>query len=201
MKTYIKEFLAITLLCSIPSSALSVENAGQNKTSKYINVTIEIHGLEESVEYLKNASVSLAETMEELQNKKGELTTEDLERIERIASSMEAMTEKIDKTLLSLGPTIQQAREPTVELLSAIVKDTKVEAIDPVVASVQSKVSESVNEIKWSLVTVGAVFLLAIIVLGLFLFKIFKEMNGIATTIHNAFQRGEFIFRPRDENA
>ena len=199
MKTCIKDILIITLLCSFPLSSLSEEIQGQIKTSKYVNVTFEIHGLEESVGLLKNASSSLAEAMEKLKNQNGKLTPEDLERIERIASSMESVAEKIDKTLQDVGPTIQQAKEPTVELISAIVHDTKVEAIDPVIASVQEKVSQSVNEIKWSLIMVGVVFLVAIIVLGLFLFKIFTQVNAITTTIREAFERGEFIFRPRDE--
>ena len=87
---------------------------------------------------------ALQQDWESLKERKGELSSEDLARIERIASSMEAVTARIDHTLDNAGNNIEKARAPTVSLVSDIVKETKVEAIDPVIVSVQETVAASI---------------------------------------------------------
>ncbi len=166
--------------------------------AQYVNVTVEIQGLDESVGLLKEAAGSLAQTMKELKERKGDLSSEDLARIERIASSMEAVTARIDHTLDNAGNNIEKARAPTVSLVSDIVKETKAEAIDPVIVSVQETVAESINQVKWGLIYVGLLLLFGLSVFGFFMFKSLMQIRNITASARDAFSRGEFTFRLKD---
>lgn len=194
---------AAALVCFLPAMlfAQTETQAGPQAPApaQYVNVTVEIQGLDESVGLLKEAAGSLAQTMKELKERKGELSSEDLARIERIASSMEAVTARIDHTLDNAGNNIEKAKAPTVSLVSDIVKETKVEAIDPVIVSVQETVAESINQVKWGLIYVGLLLLFGLSVFGFFMFKSLMQIRNITASARDAFSRGEFTFRLKDE--
>ncbi len=194
---------AAALVCFLPAMLFAqTETQAEPQApapAQYVNVTVEIQGLDESVGLLKEAAGSLAQTMKELKERKGELSSEDLARIERIASSMEAVTARIDHTLDNAGNNIEKAKAPTVSLVSDIVKETKVEAIDPVIVSVQETVAESINQVKWGLIYVGLLLLFGLSVFGFFMFKSLMQIRNITASARDAFSRGEFTFRLKDE--
>ena len=210
MNPQVASTLTLMLTLALPAQATAAaepvnnpvtEPVAGSETSpaRYVNVTVEIQGLDESVVLLKDAAGSLAETMEALKERKGELSSEDLARIERIASSMEAVTARIDHTLDNAGNNIEKARAPTVSLVSDIVKETKVEAIDPVIVSVQETVAASISQVKWGLIYVGILLLVGLSVFGFFMFKSLMQIRDITASARDAFSRGEFTFRLRDQ--
>lgn len=210
MNPQVASTLTLLLSLALPAQAIAAAEPVNNSVTepvagsetppaRYVNVTVEIQGLDESVGLLKEAAGSLAQTMKELKERKGDLSSEDLARIERIASSMEAVTARIDHTLDNAGNNIEKAKAPTVSLVSDIVKETKVEAIDPVIVSVQETVAESINQVKWGLIYVGLLLLFGLSVFGFFLFKSLMQIRNITASARDAFSRGEFTFRLKDE--
>lgn len=210
MNPQVASTLTLLLSLALPAQAIAAADPVNNPVTdpvagsetspaRYVNVTVEIQGLDESVVLLKDAAGSLAETMEALKEHKGELSSEDLARIERIASSMEAVTAQIDHTLDNAGNNIEKARAPTVSLVSDIVKETKVEAIDPVIVSVQETVAASISQVKRGLIYVGILLLVGLSVFGFFMFKSLMQIRDITASARDAFSRGEFTFRLKDQ--
>ena len=167
----------------------------QEKQARFIDVTLEIHGLEESIQSLREASDELSNKLLSISQQQGDYDADDLARIESIAASMQSVAEQIDQTINGVGSNLLEAKQPAVELVSAVVQEARAKGVDPLIASLNDSVDEAVSQVKWSLIWVGFVVLIGLGLFGYFMFKSLTELNGLTTTFREAFQKGEFTYR------
>lgn len=182
----------------ITSTAIATD--AEVTQAKYIDVTLEIHGLEDSISALREASDELAGKLKAISEQEENFSADELQRMEQIAASMEAVAAQIDKTINSVGPTLREAKQPTVELVSAVVQEARVKGVDPVVATLNNSVNDAVSQVKWSLIWVGFVLMIGLGLFGFFMFKSLAELNGLTSTFREAFAKGEFTYRLRQDN-
>jgi len=106
-------------------------------TAKYVSINFEIHGLEESVKGLQNSVILLSNRLEGIASSPDEISAEQLKQINLIIVNTESLVTGLGQTIKGIGPSINQAKEPTSELLSQILKTTRAETIDPIVNKIQ----------------------------------------------------------------
>ncbi len=189
----------VLIFCVLIAGSLTINptiaNEPPGKPTKFIDVTLEIHGLEASIQSLRAASDELSSQLLSISQQEGVYNADDLARIESIAASMQSVAEQIDKTINGVGSTLLEAKQPTVELVSAVVQEAREKGVDPVITSLNHSVDEAVSQVKWSLIWVGFVVLIGLGLFGYFMFKSLTELNGLTTTFREAFQKGEFTYR------
>ncbi|WP_371372471.1 hypothetical protein [Thalassotalea aquiviva] len=199
MRSHIFQLTVLLILTFNSALIFAQQSPDVEEYSKYVNITFEIHGLGQSVELLQQSSQSLAIAMKNLENNKSNFSSEDLKRIEIIASKMELMSKNIDQTVQDANGLIKNAKDPTVELVSSVIAETKRQAIDPIMTSMQTTALESVDNIKWALIWVGGVFCCILIIFTLIMVNTLNKLHKIMTIAQGAMQQGEFVFRLKED--
>lgn len=181
--------VVFVLLFSIGAYAVEGEQGAGSKLSKYVNVKFEVYGLEESVGALKAATHHLSKAMKRIESENGNLDKNDLKRIERISNNMKGVVIEVTRTLKEVGPSIKRARDPTIELATGIIEETRKKAIDPIINSVVD-----------SLMIVAILLLAIIVVLGTYLLISLRKIHSLTELVRETLNQGEIVLRLRDES-
>jgi len=112
----------------------------ETKMAKYVSVTFEIQGLDESVSVLKEAMSSLSFSMKEVAKSPKDLTVEQLRELGVLIEKSDKLVISLERTLKDVNPALQSAKKPTTEMLAALLKTTRSEIVDPTVKSVKDTV-------------------------------------------------------------
>ena len=101
------------------------------RTAKYVSVSFELYGLEETAIILNNAAKKIVVAMEGLNTGTNDLSPEQLDKIAIIARETNVAIQSLDKTLKNVVPAINKVREPTKAMIKDILLVARETTIDP----------------------------------------------------------------------
>ena len=146
---------------------------------KYINVTFEIYGLDESAKLLKNASLDLAEKLSQLDPDPEEMSPEQLQALSSVIQEanrlMQSVDESINQTGLAVGNLVSDS-------LIAVNQST----IEPTIQSVDNSVT------KWLIISFLSIFLL-IVVVGYYFYLASKQIRTMVNTLKSITEDYEIV--------
>ncbi len=130
----INKCLLFTLLAIIFCSKVYAGDSQypvEARTAKYVSVSFELYGLEETAIILNNAAKKIVVAMEGLNTGTNDLSPEQLDKIAIIARETNVAIQSLDKTLKNVVPAINKVREPTKAMIKDILLVARETTIDP----------------------------------------------------------------------
>ena len=171
-------------LLAISASSYSEEVGLEPKMAKYVSVTFEIQGLGESTNAVREAMSSLSSSMKEIAKSPQKLTAEQLRELGVLIEKSDNLVTSLERTLKEVNPTLQGAKKPTTEMLSALLKTTRSEVVDPTVKSIKDAVGFWIY-----LLVFGGIVVVALIGYSFYLTtKKVREMMQIAKSITEEYE-------------
>ncbi|MEM7564551.1 MAG: hypothetical protein AAF353_16100 [Pseudomonadota bacterium] len=147
------------LLAIIGSVVLMISPVlADTQSSQWVNVSIEVNGLEQSAELLNQASRELATKISELNPNLEQMSPEQLKELANVIEQANQLVNAIDAASEKTGATIESLKEPTRSLVSETVTSAYQHSVDPALQSIDTMVS---NWIIYSVI--GLLLLVAMI--------------------------------------
>jgi hypothetical protein len=166
------------------ASINSEEMGSEAKIAKYVSVTFEIQGLGESTTALNEAMFSLSSAMKGISKSPQTLTAEQLREFSVLIERSDNLVVSIERTITGVNPAIESAKKPTSELLSALLKTTRAELVDPTVQSVKDTVRFWIY-----LFILGGIIIVALIAYAFYaMTKQVREVVKIAKSITEEYE-------------
>ena len=98
---------------------------------RYVDVTIELHGLDEAAKTLNAAISRLSKAIDALAINPDGLSPEQLIEVNKLASQLRAALREADQLMNNVTPMINNARGPANELLENLLRTAQSKTIDP----------------------------------------------------------------------
>ena len=177
-------FLLLTLFLAPPVMAEEVPIPYNQ--DKFINVTFELHGLEESARILKKASLNLAKKINQIDPNPEKMTPEQLQ-------AFSAVIEETNRLIQSFDTSIDQAGRAIDNLVSDALVTAQQTTIEPTIQSVDDSVS------RWLIIIFSGIFLL-LVVAGYFIYLTSSQIRSMARTLKSITEDYEIVpKRPAQE--
>lgn len=155
--------VAALLLTAPPLAVQAQEDAFSPRETPYVNITIEVDGLEQTTDLLNSAVAELSATLERIAASPDDMTPEQIAAFADLADRTNALVVSLDRTLQGLGPAIRETEAPAREVLAGLLDTARVRTIDPTLASVDRRVKT------WLLLTfLGALLIAGLVGVGLY---------------------------------
>ena len=177
-------FLMLALLLALPLMAEEIPDAANQ--GKYINVTIEFHGLEEATSVLKKAALDLAKRLNQIDPNLEEMTPEQLEALALILEQANRLIQTSDESIKQAGAAIEGLRGPVKGLVSDALTAVQQSTIEPTIESVDGSVS------KWIIITFTGIFLL-VVAAGYFIYLSTRQIRSMARTLKSIAEDYEIV--------
>jgi len=174
-----KTQLLLILALSQTLPAMAEEASTSSNPEKYINVTFEIYGLDESAKLLKNASLDLAKNLSQLDPDPEEMTPEQLQALTLVIQEANQLIQSVDKSISQAGSVVENLISDT---LIAVNQST----IEPTIQSVDSSVT------KWLIISFLGIFLLVAIV-GYYLYLATVQIRSMAAILKSITEDYEIV--------
>ncbi len=139
------------------SSVLAEEASVTSNQEKYINVIIEIHGLEDSAKLFKTASLNLAKKLNQINPDPEEMTPEQLQALTSVIQEANRLIHSIDKSIEQTGPAIENLGNPINKLISDALTVVNQSTIEPAIQSVDDSMT------KWLIIIYAGLFLMLLV--------------------------------------
>lgn len=167
------------------SASVSSENASsQENISKYVSVTVEINGLDESTNTLREAMTTLSSSLKKAAKSPENLSVEQFQELGTLIDKSDNLVVSLERTLKEVNPTINSAKQPTKELLSALLQTARTEAVEPTIKSIRSTV-----QLWIFLIIIGSILIVAFIGISLYYTsKQFREMAQVLKSIGSEYE-------------
>ncbi|MFT6267138.1 MAG: hypothetical protein ACJAWS_003305 [Oleiphilaceae bacterium] len=152
--------------------------------AKYVSVTFQVQGLNESTNALKEAMTSLSSTMKKINKSPQKLTAEQVREFSVLVEKSDQLVMSLERTLKELEPSIERAKKPTTEMLAALLKTTRLEIVNPTVESVKDAVGFWVY-----LFVLGGIVIVMIVVFSFYaMIKKMREIVQVAKSITGEYE-------------
>ena len=171
--------LILILALSLTSPVMAEGISTHSNPEKYINVTFEIYGLDESAKLLKHASLDLAKKLSQLDPDPEEMTPEQLQALSSVIQDANQLIQSVDKSISQAGSVVENLVSDT---LIAVNQST----IEPTIQSVDSSVT------KWLIISFLGIFLLVAIV-GYYLYIATIQIRSMAATLKSITEDYEIV--------
>ena len=173
------------MLLVVMSLLLPVKTVlSSTETSQFVNVTIEIHGLEESAQSLNQASLELAKKLSELSPDVEKMTPEQLQQLALVIEQANLLVVAVNNTILNSGPALESLKDPTRVLVSEAMASAYQSSVDPAIQSVDAAVT------RWIIFGVIGLILMVIII-GLCFYFTSRQLRvalGILKSISDEYE-------------
>ena len=175
--------VVLVLLVTTTLSPLSLANTEQTTSgdlAKYVAINIEIKELKESGILLKDSAQELSQSLNAVSGNINELSPEQLRLINLLADKMNNITEQLNTTVKQFPKTIENAQEPSSELLNQLLSQVKQATIDPVVSALET----------WLLITIVGLCILgvALLVAVLICMKSIGKISASVKEVANGYR-------------
>ena len=145
-------------LCLFSASVLSQNASSQENVSKYVSVTVDISGIDESTNILKEAMTKLSLSLKEAAKSPEKLSVDQLHELGALIDKSDNLVVSLERTLKEVNPAINSANQPAKDLLSGLLQTAKVEAIEPTIQSISRTV-----QLWILLIIIGGIIIVAFI--------------------------------------
>ncbi len=174
-----KVSLFLLLSLSLVSPVIAEQVPASAKQGKYINVTFEIYGLDESAGLLKKASQDLAKKLSQIEPNPEEMTPEQLQ-------ALSSVIQEANRLIQSIDASINQAGEAIENLVSDALIAAQQSTIEPTIQSVDDSVS------RWLIIAFSGIFLL-LVVAGYFFYLITSQVRSMARILKSITEDYEIV--------
>ncbi len=186
MLVTIKAQLLLLLALFLTSPVIAEEAPVSSIQEKYINVTFELHGLDESAGILKKASLDLAKKISQIDPDPEKRTPEQLQ-------ALSAVIEEANRLIQSFDTSIDQAGQRIENLVSDALLAAQQTTIEPTIQLVDDSVS------RWLIIIFSGIFLL-LVVAGYFIYLTSSQIRLMARTLKSITEDYEIVpKRPAQE--
>ena len=177
--------LVICLVLFLFSASVLSENASSlENISKYVSVTVEINELDESTNILKEAMTTLSLSLKEAAKSPENLSVEQLQELGTLIDKSDDLVVSLERTLKEVNPAINSAKQPTKDLLSALLQTARIEAVEPTIKSIRSTV-----QLWILLIIIGGILIVAFIGISFYYTtKQFREMAQVLKSIGSEYE-------------
>ena len=177
-------FLMLTLLLASP--LMATETPDSANQGKYINVTFEIYGLEESARVLKKASLELAERLGQIDPDPEEMTPQQLQALALVIEQANHLIQTADESIKQAGLAIEGLRGPAKGLVSDALIAVQQSTIEPTIESVDDSVTS------WLIIIFIGLFLIVTAV-GYFIYLSTRQIRSMARTLKSITEDYEIV--------
>jgi hypothetical protein len=181
-----KARLLFMLALFLASPLMAEETPDKADQGKYINVTIEFHGLEEATSVLKKAALELAKRLDQIDPNLEEMTPEQLEALALILEQANQLIQTSDESIKQAGAAIEGLRGPAKGLVSDALTAVQQSTIEPTIESVDGSVS------KWIIISFTGIFLL-VVAAGYFIYLSTRQIRSMARTLKSITEDYEIV--------
>lgn len=178
----------------VPEVANAQESPSEPRLSRYVTITFEIHGLEESAKILKDAVSSLATTLENVQSGAKDFSPEQLDRLVAVARETNEVVRAVERTIQESGPAIERARGPTKAMVADVLSTAKHAAVYPVLRSIHFYVTT------WLVVAILGGLAALLLTFWVF-FSIGKQLRDMVASLKAITGEYEIVRRASPNNA
>jgi hypothetical protein len=152
--------------------------------AKYVSVTFEVQGLNESTNALKEVVTNLSSSMKEITNSPEKLSIEQIHEFSALVEKTDKLVMSLERTLKDIEPSIERAKIPTSEMLATLLQTTRSEIVEPTVDSVRDAISFWVY-----LFVFGGIVIVALIAYSFYaMTKQVREMVKVAKSITEEYE-------------
>ena len=158
------------------------------ETSKFVNVSIEVHGLEESTKTLNNVTLELAKKLSEMSPDTEKMTPEQLKELAKVIEQTNQLVVAINSAVGQTGATIESLKEPTKALVSEAVTSAYQSSVDPAIKSVNKIVS------RWIIFSIFGLLLIVALV-GFYIYFATKQVRAAVNVLKSITDEYEIVPR------
>jgi len=177
-------FLLLSLFLAPP--VMAEEVPVPSNPGKFINVTFELHGLDESARILKKASLDLAKKINQLDPHPEKMTPEQLQAFSAVLEEANRLVQSFDTSMVQAGQAIDN-------LVSDALVTAQQTTIEPTIQSVDDSVT------RWLIIIFSGIFLL-LVVTGYFIYLTSSQIRSMARTLKSITEDYEIVpKRPAQE--
>ena len=168
--------------------ALFVYTSSNAETSKFVNVSIEVHGLEESAKILNKATLELARKLDEMNPDTEKMTPEQLKELAKVIEQTNQLGKTFNNAVGQTSATIENIKEPTKALVSEAVSSAYQNSVDPAIQSVNKAVT------RWITFSIIGLFLIVALV-GLYIYFATKQIRAAVGVLKSITDEYEIVPR------
>jgi hypothetical protein len=179
MLVTIKAQLILLLAFFMASPVIAEEVPAPPIQGKYINVTFELHGLDESARILKKASLDLAKKISQIDPDPEKMTPKQLQ-------ALSAVIEEANRLVQSFDTSVDQAGQRIESLASDVLLAAQHSTIEPTIQLVDDSVS------RWLIIIFSGIFLL-LVVAGYFIYLTSSQIRLMARTLKSITEDYEIV--------
>ena len=171
--------LLLLLALFLASPVMAEEVSTPSDQSNFINVTFELHGLDESARVFKKASLDLAKKISQIDPDPEKMTPEQLQ-------AFSAVLGEANRLIQSFDASINQAGEAIENLVSDALIAAQQSTIEPTIQSVDDSVS------RWLIIAFSSIFLL-LVVAGYFFYLTTSQIRSMARILKSITEDYEIV--------
>jgi len=149
---------------------------------KYVNITFEINGVEESTLQFRKAAQALATKLNQMDPNPENMTAEQLQSLGSVIEEANRLLQSLEQ----VKPAIAGLEEPTINLVSSILTAFHQSTVEPAIQSVDNTVS------KWIVITFSSILLLLVVV-GCYFYWASTRIRSIAVTLKSITENYEIV--------
>jgi hypothetical protein len=179
MLVTIKGQLLLLLALFLASPVIAEEVPASSTQGKHINVTLELHGLDESARILKKASLDLANKISQIDPHPEKMTPEQLQ-------ALSAVIKEANRLIQSFDTSVDQAGQRIESLASDVLLAAQQSTIEPTIQSIDDSVS------RWLIIIFSGIFLL-LVVAGYFIYLTSSQIRLMARTLKSITEDYEIV--------
>lgn len=169
--------LAATALTALPAGADNhPTDASSPERPAYVEITVEINGLEESTIAIRDTMAALSNTLIDVADSPDSLSVEQLDALGRLIDKSSALTASLERTVASVPAVVEGVRDPGTAALRDWLSTASVQAIDPTIRLASREVRTWIKGL-----VLGGVLLLVLIGLGLYVSA--RELRQMARVL------------------
>lgn len=185
MNRYVIVPILLVLICG---GAFAAEETVESEPSKYVSVTFEIKGLEESAKVIEEAVTKLATAVDNLAQSTEQLTPDQIEAFSGLVKETTILLSTYKETMKEIQPAIENAKDPIVAVLSELLILAQVNSVEPTIESINKVV------INW-LAFIGIIVLFVLVGLVWGVLSSLKQVKDMTTTLQSIAQDYEIVPR------
>jgi len=160
----------------------------------YVNITFDVHGLDQSINHLQQASLNLATRIEQIDADPENMTPEQIQALSELTREASGLVSKLQQTMDQVVPTVDLLRDPTKKLVADAMNTVQQTAVQPAIDSVDNTVT------KWLVITYLFLFVL-FVVIGYALYLSSKQIRAMAQTLKAITEDYEIVRRKKPETS
>ncbi|MCZ6798429.1 MAG: hypothetical protein O7D36_10855 [Gammaproteobacteria bacterium] len=186
MLIYLKAQLLVMLALLLASPVVAEQVPDSSNQGKYINITFEIYGLDESASLLKNAALDLAKKISHLDPDPEEMTPEQLQALSSVILEANRLIQSVDESINQAGSAIETLRGPAKSLVYDAFIAVQQSTIEPTIQSVDASVT------RWLIITFSSIFLI-VVAAGYFIYLATTQIRSMARTLKSITEDYEIV--------